>query len=338
MAHKGDGTTSSFAVNFAFKDAASLEVVLRDDATRQETVLTPTSNYTVTGGGGSSGSVKLRVPPPSGKTVIIRQRAQASATATAFYGSPVFLGAVAAGVVVVGLLLWFLVFAPSDIAAPPTASNLTEVQEGELTIGSADAPITMIEYASLGCPHCAEFAEQVLPQIKTNYIDKGLVRLVLRDFPHTAQAMSASLVTACVPRDSQIAFMDVLMRTQELWAFTENAKEGLITIAKRASLTREQVEQCLKNDSLFQSIRASQDRANKELGIDGIPSFFINGRKMGPAPYAQFDQLFKSILTQLGHPSVAGATATPQTTTTPPSNETPSTTPPESDTTTPPTP
>ncbi|MBC7769818.1 MAG: DsbA family protein, partial [Phycisphaerales bacterium] len=370
--HKGDGATTVFAINFVFRDANQIEVILRDDATGEETTLTPTSNYTITGGGGSAGSVKMRVAPAQGKTIIIRERAKsaaAAAGATGLAAPMVQIGiAAAAAVVVIGALLWFFAFTPDETPVTPQATTLTQYNpaKDDLVEGNKDAPIVMIEYASLGCPHCAEFAEHELPQIKTNYIDKGLVFLIMRRYPHTPPSMGATLVASCLPIEEQKDFMDVLFRTQALWAFDQKYEENLVTVARRAGMTREKAEQCMKNDALFASIRADQEVASKELGITGIPTFFVNGRKVGPGPYREFEQLFESILTQLNHPGAkpkaaapapttpapAGATSpapstTPESSTapaTPPAGETaqppaspqtPPTTPPESDTTAP---
>lgn len=368
--HKGDGTTTTFAINFVFRDASLIDVIMRDDATGEETTLTPTSNYTITGGGGSAGSVKMRVAPAVGKTIIIRERAKiaAAAGATGLAAPMVQIGiAAAAAVVVIGALLWFFVFTADETPVTPQATTLTQYNpaKDDLVEGKPEAPIVMIEYASLGCPHCAEFAEEVMPQIKTNYIDKGLVFLIMRRYPHTPPAMGATLIASCLPIQEQKDFMHVLFRTQALWAFDQKYEENLITVARRAGMTREKAEQCMKNDALFASIRADQEVASKELDITGIPTFFVNGRKVGPGPYSEFEQLFESILTQLKHPGAkpkAAAPATPpaapapgaqspvttpdsstapatppagETATPPASSQTPPTTPPESDTTAP---
>jgi protein-disulfide isomerase len=186
-----------------------------------------------------------------------------------------------------------------------------EVTAEDITLGTPNAPIKMIEYASLGCPHCAEFQEHVFPQIKANYIDKGYVLYVLRDFPHSNQALSASMVASCMPREQYLKFAEMLMASQPLWAFGSDAKEGLVTVARRAGMTRERVEQCLLDDAKLKAIMAAQDRASKELGFNEIPTFFINGRQRGPGSYAEFDTLFQGLLTQLGV-RPAQATTPPQ--------------------------
>jgi protein-disulfide isomerase len=340
--HHGDGTTSVFAINFSFPNSAAIEVVVRDDATKAEVVQAPGREYTVTGGGSKAGQIKMKEPPASGKTVIIRSKT-AGATALPSVSPTMMMGAAAAGVVVVGLALWFLVFSEGP-AAPPsdTPSSLMQVTADDVTLGSPTAPITMIEYASLGCPHCAEFAEHVLPQIKANYIDKGLVHYVLRDYPHTNAALSASMLASCVPKETRLDFSEMLFRSQPLWdAPGANVKEGLVTVARRAGMTRERVEQCLTNDAKMQEIRAAQDRAGTELNFNSIPTFFINGRMRGPGNYEDFDALFQGILTQLGvKPPQAPPPATDATATPDPSaaqnNPTPPESPePESDTTPP---
>lgn len=337
--HHGDGATTVFTINFAFPDSSAVEVLLRDDATKEEVVQSPGKDYSVTGGGGKSGSVKMRTPPPADKAVIIRSK-PIGATALPTVSPMVMIGAAVAGVVIFGLALWFFVFNKSG-PSTPTTSSLMQVTAEDITLGSPDAPITMIEYASLGCPHCAEFQAFVFPQIKANYIDKGLVHYVFRDFPHTPAAMSASLVASCMPRDSYLKFAEALFASQQLWEGTNDVKGGLIIMGRRAGMTRERVEQCLADNDKFKSIRAAQERASNELGVNSIPTFFINGREQGPAPFEDFDKIFKGALAQLGvkpqaTPSPAAATPPPAETQ-PPANEptSPESTGSESDTTPP---
>jgi protein-disulfide isomerase len=328
--HRGDGSTSVFAINFSFPNAPSVEVVLRDDATKEEVIQSSGRDYSVSGGGTKAGSVKMRVPPDSGKTIIIRLK-PAGATALPTVSPAMMIGAAVAGVVIVGVALWFLVFSGPETTTTSMPSSLMEVTADDVTLGSPTAPIKMIEYASLACPHCAEFAELVFPQIKANYIDKGLVYYVLRDFPHTNAALSASLVVACVPKESRLKFSEMLFSSQRLWdAPGENVKEGLVTVARRAGMTRERVEQCILDDAKMKEIQASQERVSTELGVRSIPTFFINGRMRGPGTYADFDQVFKSVLAQLGVQPPAASPATNTTTPTDPSAQQNNPTPPES--------
>jgi protein-disulfide isomerase len=215
------------------------------------------------------------------------------------------------------------------------SSSLTQVRADDITLGSPEAPITMIEYASLGCPHCAEFNETIFPQIKANYIDKGHVLYVFRDWAHHPAFLQATQLTSCMPRESYLSFVDMLFRNQGLWAQAD-MKEGLITMGRRAGMTREQVETCLNDEAKRTAIAERWQQMTREveqLGLRGVPSFFVNGRRVDAVSYQDFDRLFKGLLPQLG----AQTTQAPGEGEAPASTSEPNTSEPESDTT-PPTP
>ena len=149
--------------------------------------------------------------------------------------------------------------------------------------GSEDAPITMVEYASMTCGHCAHFAVATFPAIKENYIDTGKVRFILREFPFDPRAAAAFMLARCAPQDKYFAMVDVLFKQQEQWAFVKNAREPLQNIAKLAGFTQESFEACLTNQKLLDDINAVRERAASEFGVDATPTFFINGKKYSGA-------------------------------------------------------
>jgi protein-disulfide isomerase len=187
----------------------------------------------------------------------------------------------------------------SDAAAPATppaaAANAPEprgtvdmaelLEEGALpekVLGNADAPITIVEYASMTCGHCAAFHKNTLPTIKTNYIDTGKARLVIREFPFDPRAEAGFMLARCAD-DKYFAMVDVLFQQQQSWAGVENAREALLQISKLAGFSQESFEACLTDQKLLENVRAVRDRGAKDFGVDATPTFFINGNKYSGA-------------------------------------------------------
>jgi protein-disulfide isomerase len=149
-------------------------------------------------------------------------------------------------------------------------------------MGKADAPVTIVEYASMTCPHCAHFAETTLPTIKEKYIDTGKARLILREFPFDPRAEAGFMLARC-SGDNYFAMVDVLFKQQRTWAAVDDAKAALLQIAKLAGFTQEKFEACLTDQKLLEDVRAVAQRGNKEFGVDATPTFFINGNKYAGA-------------------------------------------------------
>jgi protein-disulfide isomerase len=146
----------------------------------------------------------------------------------------------------------------------------------EQAIGKADAKVTIVEYASMTCPHCAHFHATTLPVLKTKYIDTGKVRLIFREFPFDPRAEAGFMLARC-SGDKYFPMVDVLFKQQMQWAGVENAKDALLQIAKLAGFTQEKFEACLTDQKLLEDVRAVRDRGEKEFGVNSTPTFFING-------------------------------------------------------------
>ena len=175
----------------------------------------------------------------------------------------------------------------------PTASGAllpsAEQALAERSLGPADAPVTIIEYSSLTCPYCADFHRDVLPEIQQEYIDKGLVRYVPRDFPLDGRALAAAMIARCAPPDRYFAFLDMLFRDQQTWARSANPLDDLKVRAQLAGLSPADVDGCLKNKDLADGIQGAAAEAQKRDGIESTPTFFINGNKFsGVASYDKF--------------------------------------------------
>jgi protein-disulfide isomerase len=166
--------------------------------------------------------------------------------------------------------------AQEDAAMPPVdPAKLNEAPPlGDMVLGKEDAKVTIIEYASASCPHCAEFANDHLPKLQKDYIDTGKVRLIFREFPHNDAAMGAFMVARCAPKDKYFPLVDVYFKTQQKWV--PNPLEGLKEIALQAGFTEETFMACLNNKDVAQKIFETRQKA-ETFGVKGIPTFFING-------------------------------------------------------------
>jgi protein-disulfide isomerase len=191
----------------------------------------------------------------------------------------------------------------------------------DIVMGSNDAPLTIVEYASMTCPHCAHVHETVLPELKKNYIDKGLVRYVFREFPIDQLALAASVLTRCVPHDAYHPFVSTLFAQQRTWALSQDIRGSLKELSARAGMNEATFDACLKNKDLATAIIASREEGVKKYCVDSTPTTYLNGRKVASATAAEFsklDVLLKEKLAKLGKavpesasgPSPAGA-ATP---------------------------
>ncbi|MDR7031639.1 protein-disulfide isomerase [Mesorhizobium sp. BE184] len=168
-------------------------------------------------------------------------------------------------------------------AAPESAGNVDMAQLlkpgalPEKSLGKDDAKVTIVEYASMTCPHCAHFAETTYPELKTKYIDTGKVRYILREFPFDPRAEAGFMLARC-SGDNYFAMVDVLFKQQDSWVAVENVKDSLLQISKLAGFTQETFNACLTDQKLLDDVRAVQKRGADEFKVDSTPTFFINGK------------------------------------------------------------
>jgi protein-disulfide isomerase len=179
----------------------------------------------------------------------------------------------------------------SDVAKP--------VSLPDMALGPANAPVTITEFASMTCPHCAAFNENVFPKIKSTYIDTGKIRYVFREFPLDIKAAAGSMLARCIAQGDAgkyFAVIDMLFRQQNDWV-TKNTTETLTRIGKQAGLSQKGVEDCLKDQALLDKIAADQKYASEVLKVDSTPTFFINGEKIkGETSFAECHTNIKSLL------------------------------------------
>ncbi|SEN41943.1 DsbA family protein [Bradyrhizobium sp. OK095] len=169
----------------------------------------------------------------------------------------------------------------------------------DMVLGPKDAAVTITEFASMTCPHCAAFNEQVFPKIKSEYIDTGKVRYIFREFPLDIKAAAGSMLSRCIAKDDAakyFAVTDMLFRQQNDWVM-KNTTETLTRIGKQAGLTQQQVEACLKDQALLDKIAADQKYASDILKVDSTPTFFINGEKIkGETSFEEFAKKINPLL------------------------------------------
>jgi protein-disulfide isomerase len=165
-----------------------------------------------------------------------------------------------------------------DVAKLMTPGTLKDI-----ALGKDDAPVTVIEYASMTCPHCARFHEATLPEITKKYVDTGKVRMILREFPFDPRAAAAFMLARCSPEDKYYPMVSVLFQQQQTWAAAEDAQAALLQISKLAGFSEESFKACLTNQKLLDDVNAVRERASKEFGVESTPTFFINGNKYSGA-------------------------------------------------------
>lgn len=146
-------------------------------------------------------------------------------------------------------------------------------------LGKADAPVTLYEYSSFGCFHCADFHLLVLPELKKEFVDKGLMKVVFVPLPLDKNSMDAALLAECVEKDKYFGFIDVLFKKQRDWGMAFNPQKVLLQYAALSGVGNEQAKGCLKNDATAERILKDRQAGLSDLGISGTPSFVVSSKK-----------------------------------------------------------
>jgi protein-disulfide isomerase len=207
-------------------------------------------------------------------------------------------------------LLKFVVFASGLGAAglievaPALAQNarvdveqlMAEGALPDVVEGQANAPVTVVEYASMTCSHCAAFATKVYPTLKSKYIDTGKAKLILREFPLDPLATAGFMLARC-SGDKREAMIELLFAQQKNWAFVDKPLDGLLNVVKQTGMTQETFERCLKDQALYDKINMVRDRGAEKFGVNATPTFFINGKRVsGEMTVEQLDKEIAPLL------------------------------------------
>ena len=178
-------------------------------------------------------------------------------------------------------------------------SSVLNLTEDDFIIGNNNAPITIIEYASMSCSHCANFHNNTLPDLKKEYIDTGKVKYVFRDFPYNYPALLGSMVMRCIPSEVRYDYMNALYKLQSIWVVKENAitRLELYKIMQSGGMSKENFDACLNNVDLENQILEEVIAAQSEFNIRSTPSFLINGDLLeGDKSIKVFRQILDKIL------------------------------------------
>jgi protein-disulfide isomerase len=172
----------------------------------------------------------------------------------------------------------------TDTAVAQTAGGevpLAELMQpgplGDEVLGEANAPVTIIEYASMTCPHCSHFHETTYPELKKKYIDTGKVRFIFREFPLDPLAAAASMLARCAGKDKYFPLIETFFAQQKDWV-VQKPLQPMFAIAKQAGFTQQSFDECLANQQMLNGIEESRTRAATKFNVTSTPTFFINGK------------------------------------------------------------
>jgi protein-disulfide isomerase len=231
--------------------------------------------------------------------------------------------------VLIGGYVYFIKSAERDPNAPKKDPDIAELMKPgplpDMSLGSQDAPNVIVEYASMTCPHCAQFDKIVFPDLKTKYIDTGKARLIFREFPLDGLAARASMIARCAGPDRYFAMIDVMFQTQPNWVVEGPAAlDHLLQLARQAGFSKEKFDACLADKDLFKKIVDERQRANDVFQVDSTPTFFVNGKRMsGEHQLKDFEAMFTGIEKPTETAPPTGETPAPPTAETTPPAETP---------------
>jgi protein-disulfide isomerase len=205
----------------------------------------------------------------------------------------------AAGVPLPVLAMAEKAVAEAKLTVVENATIAAAIKLPERALGKVDAPVTIIEYASLTCGHCAQFHTETLPQLKEKFIDTGKVRLVFRDYPLDGIALRAAAVARCMPESSYFGYLSTLFKNQEQWRSAEDVTKPLVQLARLGGLSGEDAEACVASEPLMDAIAAARLQADKDYQIQSTPSFVFNGgaaKLLGAQPISVFAETIEKLL------------------------------------------
>lgn len=195
------------------------------------------------------------------------------------------------------LLAKLLILAAFFMSLGGAAAQGRAPASGDMVIGKADAPVTVIEYASMTCPHCASFHIEILPKLKSTYIDSGKVKLVFREFPLDQVALRAAMLARCAGNERYFGYVDVMFRQQRAWSTSNDPIGALQRIARLGGMTDEEFRICMSNEALAQAIVATRMDGEQKHQIRSTPTLIVGEKKSDGAPtWEELEALIKPLL------------------------------------------
>ena len=187
------------------------------------------------------------------------------------------------------IILILIVFSKSQISNAKT--------ENEAFVGNAEAKVIIIEYASMTCNHCATFHKEIYPEIKKNFIDTNKIKFIYRDFPLDKQALFASVLAKCAPKEKYFDFVKLILNTQKKWISNDDSFiEKLTNIGKLAGLKEDKINSCFTDEKLVDEIIKTRTLAEEKYNINSTPSFIINEKKYSAMSYENFEKIIKKLI------------------------------------------
>ena len=167
----------------------------------------------------------------------------------------------------------------------------------EIFLGNKDAKIVVIEYASMTCIHCATFHKEVYPKIKKNYIDTNKIKFIFRDFPLDKQALFASVLAKCAPKDKYFNFVKLILTNQEKWISNDDTfMNKLRNIGKLAGLNENKINSCFKDEKMVDNIIRTRSIGEEKYNINSTPSLIINEKKYSAMSYENFEKIIENLI------------------------------------------
>jgi protein-disulfide isomerase len=211
-------------------------------------------------------------------------------------------GAAVVVVAAAGAGYWFWSRPAPGPALPPGGADVSMAELmlpgslGDQALGAANAPVVIVEYASMTCPHCAHFHETIYPELKKKYIDTGKVRFIFREFPLDPLAMAGSALARCAGGDKFFPLIETLFAQQKDWV-VQKPLQPMFAIARQAGFTQQSFDQCLENQQILSGLEESRTRAASKFNVNSTPTFFINGKIFrGAVTMDEFDKQIGSYL------------------------------------------
>jgi protein-disulfide isomerase len=164
--------------------------------------------------------------------------------------------------------------------ASPAMALIVSTEEAmkEVIEGDPNAKVEVIEYASLACPACKFFHEEIYPELKAKFIETGKIRFIYRDFPTNSAALAAAMIARCAGPQRHAGMVDMFFTTQQQWGRSQQPLQALSQVARMGGIGPSEVDQCIRNSELMQSIQAGAKHANQEMGVTGTPTLFVAGK------------------------------------------------------------